>query len=199
MDLSSKTDLTAITYYFPEYNYFFIHYYAPGTKIKGVNRIDGVDYREWSANGHITITPGNVIDYDYIVNDILNNAEQFNIILLAYDPYNSDLIVPIFEDKGMECGSIRQGYLSLSPPTKRLEVEVIKKTLRHDGDPVTRWMMGNIEISMDAAGNIKMDKSKSSNKIDGPVSLVTSLAGWMHLELNQMKKTTLQDVIDLMG
>ena len=199
MDLSSKVDLTAVTYYFPKLKYIKTDYYAPESKINGVSRIDGVDYREWEHNGLIKITNGNVIDYEFIVKDVLYNCEKYEVQLIAYDPYNSDLIIPKFEELEIKCGAIRQGYLSISPPTKRLEVEVLKKNIFHDGNQITRWMMGNIEITNDAHGNIKIDKGKSSNKVDGPVSIVTALGGYMHLEINQENTITLEDIENMMG
>ena len=78
--------------------------------------------------------------------------------MIGYDPYNADLVIPKFTEQNIECGAIRQGYLTMSPATKKLEMLVLNKEIQHEGDPITRWMMGNVEISMDAAGNIKPDK-----------------------------------------
>jgi phage terminase large subunit-like protein len=78
-------------------------------------------------------------------------------------------------------------------------MDILSKKLKHSGDPVTRWMMGNITISMDAHGNIKMDKAKSSNKIDGPVSFATALEGWIYLEKNKPEQITMEALKDLYG
>lgn len=200
MDLSSRVDLTAITYFFPDLGYFLIDYYCPEDKINsGSKRTDGVDYRDWQKKWYINVTEGNVIDYDFIIRDILNNCELYRVELISYDPYNADLIVPKFIDAGINCIGVRQGFLSLSPPCKKLQTDILSRKIKHSGNPVTRWMMGNITISTDPAGNIKMDKSKSSNKIDGPVSLVTALAGYMHLEQNKPEEITMEALRDLYG
>jgi phage terminase large subunit-like protein len=183
LDLSSRTDLTAVTYFFPDSESFIIHYYAPLDKVRGGRRPDGVDYVEWAKDGYLTATPGNVIDYEYIINDVLNACRKYNVELIGYDPYNADLIIPKFQAEGITCGAVRQGFLTLSPATKRLETMVLSGAITHNGDPVTRWMVGNVEIEMDAAGNIKPSKSKSQNKIDGIASLVTAIAAWMSTEV----------------
>lgn len=199
IDLSSRVDITAVTYFFPELMYFFNDYYCPQQKVQLGRRSDGVDYLEWSSKNHIKVTPGNVIDYDYIVNDILDAAGNYRLKMIGYDPYNADLIIPKFTELNIECGAIRQGYLTLSPPTKRLEMMVLQGQIQHEGDPITRWMMGNVETSMDAAGNIKPDKSKNGNKIDGIASLVTALATFMHLEITGEKELTVEELKKMYG
>jgi phage terminase large subunit-like protein len=72
-----------------------------------------------------------------------------------------------------------QGFVSMSAPTKELERKVKNKELTHDGNPVTRWMMGNIYLKTDPAGNVKIDKAKSGDKVDGAVSMVMALGGYM--------------------
>lgn len=199
LDLSSRVDMTAVTYLFPDLGYFYIDYYCPADKINGNKRVDGVDYRQWEAEGYINVTDGNVIDYDFIIRDVLNNAELYRVELLSYDPYNADLIVPKFIDQGLNCIGFRQGYLSMSPACKRLQTDILSNKLHHSGDPVTRWMMDNIEISTDPANNIKMDKSKSSNKIDGPVSLATAIGGWLYLENNKPETLSMSDLKKMYG
>lgn len=199
IDLSSRVDITSVTYFFPSLMYFYNNYYCPMDKITSGRRNDGVDYLEWSAKKYIKGTPGNVIDYDYIINDILDAGTNFRIKMIGYDPYNADLVIPKFTEQNIECGAIRQGYLTMSPATKKLEMLVLNKEIQHEGDPITRWMMGNVEISMDAAGNIKPDKGKSSNKIDGVSSLVTALATFMHLEITGDKELTMDDLKKMYG
>lgn len=199
IDLSSRVDLTSVTYFFPSLMYFYNDYYCPMDKITSGRMNDGVDYLEWSAKKYIKGTPGNVIDYDYIINDILDAGTNFRIKMIGYDPYNADLVIPKFTGQNIECGAIRQGYLTMSPATKKLEMLVLNKEIQHEGDPITRWMMGNVETSTDAAGNIKPDKGKSSNKIDGVSSLVTALATFMHLEITGDKELTMDDLKKMYG
>ncbi len=199
IDLSSRNDITAVTYYFPEIGYFYNDYYVPEEKTKQGRRVDGVDYKAWVIEGHIIGTPGNVIDYDYIIRDLFENCKNYDVQLIGYDPYNADLIIPKFEAEGIPCGQVRQGFLTLSPPTKRLETMVLSKEISHKGDPVTRWMMGNVELEMDAAGNIKPSKSKSQNKIDGVASLVTAMAAYMSTEISKKPEISMDSLKAMFG
>lgn len=199
IDLSSRRDLTAVCYYFPELRYFRIHFYCPESKLQEGRRPDGVDYLDFMKFGTLTATPGNTIDYDYIVNDIINHGYNYRYEMLAYDPLNADLIIPRFENEGIKCGAVRQGFISLSPPTKRLEKMILDKDIFHDGCPIMRWNVSNVELETDAAGNIKASKSKSKNKIDGVAALVTALGGYMFTELNQEDVYTLNDIKKMYG
>lgn len=199
IDLSSRRDLTAVCYYFPDLNYFRIQFYCPDEKIKEGRRPDGVDYFDFMKAGTLTATPGNTIDYDVIIKDIINKSYEYNVHLIAYDPYNADLIIPRFEAEGLKCGAVRQGYLSLSPPTKRLEKMILDRTIKHEGCPIMRWNISNVTTEMDSAGNIKASKDKSKNKIDGVSALVTAIGGHMFTEINQEDVITLNDIKKMYG
>jgi phage terminase large subunit-like protein len=201
IDLSSTADITAVTYFFPEVMGFFNNYYVPLEKVRSGRRVDGVDYADWLRSGDIIATPGNVIDYDYIIRDIIENCQKYNVDIIGYDPYNADVIIPRFEAQGVRCGAVRQGFLTLSPATKRLERMVLSKEIKHSSDPVMRWMMGNVELETDAAGNIKPSKSKSQNKIDGVASLVTSISAWMAIEVKPINdiEVSMDDLMSMYG
>jgi phage terminase large subunit-like protein len=199
MDLSSRNDLSAITYYFPDEKYFFTKFYCPETKIKLGRRADGVDYLDFMSFGSLVVTPGITIDYDYILKDLFDYATQFNIELVGYDPFNADLIVPKIEDVGLNVGAVRQGFLTLSPATKRLEELILNKKIYHSGCPIMSWNMSNVELETDAAGNIKPSKAKSKNKIDGVAALVTALAAYMHTEINLEGEITLEQIKKMLG
>jgi phage terminase large subunit-like protein len=194
LDLSSRVDLTAVCYYFPSIKYFKVHFYCPDEKVKAGRRSDGVDYLEFIKTGNLTATPGNVIDYEYIIADIFDSCELYNVKMIGYDPFNADLIIPKFVEYGIETGAIRQGFLSISPPTKKLEVMVLSKEIFHSGCPIMRWNISNVELETDAAGNIKPSKAKSKNKIDGVAALVTAIGAYMHVEINEEGEITLEQV-----
>lgn len=194
MDLSSRVDLTAISYFFPDLGYIYVDFYCPEDKVNEGRRVDGVDYRAWVKTANLTATPGNTIDYDYIIKDILENSQNYQVELIGYDPFNADLIIPKIAEYNIETGAFRQGYLTLSPPTKRLEVMILKKEIKHDGDPILRWNMGNVELETDAAGNIKPSKSNSKNKIDGVAAMITSLAAWMNREITPKDSLSLEQL-----
>ena len=199
LDLSSKIDLTAVCYYFPDIKYFRVKFYCPKEKISSGRRVDGVDYLDFMKSGNLVATPGNVIDYDYILNDIFDSASVYNIDMVAYDPFNADLLIPKIESAGLKCGAVRQGFLTLSPASKRLEVNILKKEIYHDGCPVMMWNFANVELETDAAGNIKPSKKLSKNKIDGVAALVTAIAGYMHIEIQGDDVISMEDLKKMYG
>ena len=85
------------------------------------------------------------------------------------------MLVQNLEGLGFTVVPFGQGFKDMSPPTKELMNLALAKQIRHNGQPVLRWMMDNVCVRVDPAGNIKMDKSKSTEKIDGAVATVMAL------------------------
>jgi phage terminase large subunit-like protein len=135
----------------------------------------GASIRQWIADGVITATDGNVTDYNFIKAQILDLALEFEIKDIAYDRFNASQLVIDLQNEGLQMFPFGQGFISMSSPTKELERLVKDGRLKHDGNPVTRWMMGNVLLANDPAGNIKINKAKSGDKVDGPVSIVMAL------------------------
>ncbi len=179
MDLSSTRDLTALVAVFPDDDGGFDvlpAFFVPKDNIVERERRDRVPYGEWVRRGHLTATPGNVVDYEYIRKQIGEWAARFDVQEIAYDPWNAtDLVVRLTEQDGFKCEPIRQGYASLSAPTKALETAIASKDLRHDGHPVLRWCMGNVAVESDPAGNLKPSKKVSTERIDGVIALVMAV------------------------
>ena len=159
---------------------FYTHteYYGPESKVDGNDFVDGVDYRKWSDEGHIKVTSGNVIDYDYIKADIIKAAELYDIQFIEYDRFLSNLIVPQLLDEGIPMSPFGQGFISMSQPSKDLYTMVRNGDLIHNNNPVTKWHVSNAITVTDAAGNIKIDKQKGSNKVDGVVSMIMAIGGY---------------------
>lgn len=183
LDLASVRDLSALTLTFPEtetepfYQLYF--FWVPEDGADKRSKQDGVPYLDWIRMGHITATPGNVTDYRHIKADILALAEKYNIKSINYDRWNSSQIVQELIEEGAKMEPFGQGYKDMSQPTKDFERIVRNSSLKHNGHPVMRWMLGNVALQIDPAENIKIDKKNSSEKVDGPVSAVMSLAGAM--------------------
>jgi phage terminase large subunit-like protein len=120
------------------------------------------------------------VDYDYIVAFIAKLTERFRIREIAYDRYGAEKIRRDLEELGAEHGFVvfpfGQGFISMSPPSKDFYQFVMEGRIRHGRHPVLDWNMGNVIIDQDAAGNIKPNKKKSTEKIDGAVALVMGLA-----------------------
>ncbi len=178
LDLSTTTDISALTLTFamPDGTYKNLYeFWIPKDRIEDRVRRDRVPYDVWVRDGFIHATDGPVIDYDYIEHRILELARRYRIRELAYDPYNATEITNHLIDHGVEMVAFRQGFVSISPAAKQMEILIMSQKYHHGGNPVMNWMMSNVVIRQDPAGNIKLDKEKSREKIDGPVSAVMAI------------------------
>ena len=182
LDLSSVADITAFVLLFKddeERIYLKPYFWIPEDTYQEKIRKENVFYAEWVDKGYVRLTPGNVIDYDYIMADITQIAQTYNISSIAYDRWNSSQIVINLQNEGLQMSPFGQGYGSMSAPTKEFEKMILTKNLEHFGNPVLRWMMASVAIQRDPAGNIKPDKRKSSQKIDGVVASIMALGEMM--------------------
>lgn len=175
LDLASTGDFCAFSLYFPEYSAIRTWYFLPSEAAYRRKDAAGASIRQWIADGQIIATDGNVTDYSYIKAKIIELAQQYDIKDIAFDRFNASQLVIDLQNEGLQMFPFGQGFISMSSPTKELERLVKDAQLKHDGNPVTRWMMGNILLKSDPAGNIKIDKAKSGDKVDGPVSIVMAL------------------------
>ena len=180
LDLSSTSDLTALVLVFPprdgEEPYTVLPYFwLPEETLPLRVRRDHVMYDQWQRQGFIQTTEGNVVHYGFIEQFILKLGERFNIREIAYDRWNATMMVQALEDDGFTMVPFGQGFRDMSPPTKELMRLVLEKKLRHGAHPVLRWNMDNVFVRTDPAGNLKIDKEKSTEKVDGAVALVMAL------------------------
>jgi phage terminase large subunit-like protein len=179
MDLSTTKDLTALVAVFPDDEGFDVlgQFFVPKENIAERVRRDRVPYDQWERDGYLIATEGNVVDYEAIRATLRDWGAEFDVREIAFDPWNAtDLVARLQETDGFTCVQLRQGFGSLSAPTKSLEKAVLSKTLRHDGHPVMRWNIGNIAIETDPAGNLKLSKKVSTERIDGASALVNAVA-----------------------
>lgn len=180
LDLSSTTDLTSFCLVFPpedEYEPYYIlpYFWLPEDTLPlRVNR-DHVPYDLWERQGFIQTTEGNVVHYGFIEKFIEKLGEVYNIREIAFDRWGAVQMVQNLEGMGFTVVPMGQGFASMSPPTKELMKLTLEKKLAHGGHPVLRWNMDNIFIRTDPAGNIKADKAKSTEKIDGAVACIMAL------------------------
>lgn len=176
VDLSTTTDLTALVGVFPIAGGGYdvkAEFFCPEARLKERVTRDRVPYDEWARTGWLTVTPGEVVDYQAVRRRLLAWHTAYDLREIAYDPWNATmLITQLGEEDGLTCVPCRQGFASLSAPSKTLEAAILARTLRHDGNPIMRWMISNVSIESDPAGNIKPSKAKSTERIDGVVALV---------------------------
>ncbi|MDP3911918.1 MAG: terminase large subunit [Gemmatimonadales bacterium] len=178
LDLSSTLDVTALVHVFPEPDGSWIvlpRFWIPLDQMRARVRRDRVPYDVWTRQGLITATDGNVIDYQFIRHQIVQDSKAFRIQELAYDPWNAQALVRELVDDGLPMVEFRQGFVSMSGPTKDLMTQTLARRIRHGANPVLRWMASNLVVRKDPAGNLKPDKEKSAEKIDGMVALTMGL------------------------
>jgi phage terminase large subunit-like protein len=178
LDLSTTTDVTALALAFPRPDggfYLLTHFWLPRENARKRAQRDGVPYLEWSKNKHLTLTDGDVVDYDVVRRDINELNERYHIQEIAIDRWNAAQITTQFIGDGFKVEKFGQGYASMSPAAKEFEKLVIEGALQHGGNPVLRWMAANVAIEQDAAGNIKPSKAKSTERIDGIVAAVMAV------------------------
>ncbi len=180
LDLSSTTDLTSFCLVFPPMDendkyYVLPYFWLPEETLDLRVRRDHVNYDVWEKQGYIQTTEGNVVHYGYIEKFIEKLGEKFNIRDIAFDRWGATQMVQDLEGMGFNVVAMGQGFASMSPPTKELMKLTLEKKIAHGGHPVLRWNMDNIYIRQDPAGNIKADKEKSTEKIDGAIACIMAL------------------------
>lgn len=186
LDLASTTDIAALVLAFPavgergsegegEPIYLLPFFWIPEENMIERERRDRVPYSTWVRQGLVEATPGNVIDYAYIRQRLNELADRYEIREVAYDPWNATQLSVELQGDGLNMVEMRQGFASLSGPSKELLRLVLSKGVAHGGNAVLRWMADNVSARQDPAGNVKPDKSKSSGRIDGIVASVMAI------------------------
>jgi phage terminase large subunit-like protein len=181
LDLASTTDIAACVLTFPpvaegERTWLLPFFWIPADNMIERERRDRVPYSTWVRQGLVEATPGNVIDYAYIRQRINELASVYELNEVAYDPWNATQLSLQLQDDGLTMVEMRQGFASMTAPSKELLRLVLAKQIGHGGNAVLRWMADNVTARQDPAGNVKPDKGKSTNKIDGIVAAIMSLA-----------------------
>ena len=181
LDLSNVTDITAFVLIFHENDKFQLlpFFWIPEEKMLEKIRKENINYDLWVKAGFVKVTSGNVLDYEFVKADILQIVEIYDLQSSAYDRWNSSQTIIDLQNEGMECNPFGQGYGSMSAPSKEFEKLVLSEKIEHFGNPVLRWMLSSTLIKTDPAGNIKPDKEKSVQKIDGIVASIMALGEWM--------------------
>lgn len=184
LDLASTQDLTAFVMLFgPDEDGAFdvlARFWMPAERLLQRSRTGGIRFDVWAEQGWLSVTPGNVTDYGFVERDILEAAGDHVIREIAFDRWNASQLVTRLQDEFGDGGTtvmveFGQGFASMSAPTKELLRLVAAKKLRHGGNPVLAWMARNLALRQDPAGNLKPDREKSADKIDGIVALVMAL------------------------
>jgi phage terminase large subunit-like protein len=184
LDLASHVDINALALYYPEvkgHPVVKMYYWIPEAKVR--DNGDKVDYNQWVKAGLIKTTQGDVIDIETQVADIMEILRRHGTMNMSFDPAKAyhgviqGLAKEGFPQEKMD--EYAQGIMNMSAPTKEFERLVMSGEIDHLGDPVLRWMLSNVQIYQDINNNIKPDKKRSRDKIDGIVALITAIGGYM--------------------
>jgi phage terminase large subunit-like protein len=190
LDIASTTDLTAFVIVAPRESCdreghtgrcydLRAWFWLPEANLPGRVSRDHVPYDLWAADRWITLTPGNRVDQERLVADLV---AQKNARAIGIDRWNTAWLTPKLQEEGFDVLEVGQGYASLSAPAKRIEADIAAGLVHHDGNPVLRWMVANAAATQDAAGNIKPDREKSAEKIDGVAAWCDALFAWANVE-----------------
>lgn len=180
LDLSSSGDITAFVLVFPPHNgkekYVILPFFwVPQDTIPLRVRRTSVPYDKWQAQGYLMATEGNVIHYGFIEKFIDDLGKIYNIKEIAYDRWGAVEMTQALEGMGFTVVPFGQGFSSMSPPTKRFYELLMEGKMVHGAHPVLRWMAGNVVVDTDPAGNIKVTKRRSPDKVDGIVAAIMAL------------------------
>jgi phage terminase large subunit-like protein len=180
LDLASVSDISATVYAFePETEeepwYLLCRFLVPRENIAKRAKRDNVPYGDWVADGAMMATDGNVIDYRAITGQMQDDRETFDLQSVGYDPWNATQTAVELQDEGFQMFEFRQGMASMAGPTREFMRLVAGKKLAHGGHPVLKWMVSNVAMRTDPAGNMKPDKENSGDKIDGVVAAIMAI------------------------
>jgi phage terminase large subunit-like protein len=185
IDLASVNDITALCWTFPmgdDEHEAIWRFWLPEDRLYEMNRRTAGNANDWVKQGFLSTTPGNVIDNDFIVAQVLKDAQAFDVKTIGYDRWGATDVVRRLGEEGLTCVPVGQGYASVSAPLKEMLRLVLTRKYRHGGNPVMRWMVDNLSVRMDPAGNVKPDKERSPEKIDGISAAVVALREVMDAE-----------------
>ncbi|MFH9215464.1 terminase large subunit [Streptomyces globisporus] len=185
LDLASTSDLCALCWLFPDDDTNTLdavwRFWTPEDNLKALDKRTAGNASVWVREGWLTVTPGNVADYDFIKEQIRRDRDAFKVRSLGYDPWNASQLTNDLVSERAPMVKVRQGFMTMSPVLKEIQRLTLQGTpvapaLRHGGNPVARWCVDNLAVAMDPAGNVKPDKASSAEKIDGVSALATAMS-----------------------
>ena len=176
LDLASTRDLTAfaMVWYDEDRYYLKVHQFVNSEAVENRSSSGGVDYTNFERDGDLTITDGNVTDYDFVKQYIVEAHHRYNLLAVGYDRKFSTYITPQLEDEGVPMYPFGQGFYDMSYPTKQMEMGIVAGRLFHGGNRCLRWQFSCVILSRDPADNIKVtkNKNKAGQMVDGVVASI---------------------------
>ena len=190
LDLATTTDLAALCWDFQdgEDHIGVWRLFCPESALEAFDRRTAGRASVWARQGRLEVTEGNVIDYEVIRRRIGVDAERFDVVDVAYDRWGATQLVQQLVDDGLTMVQMGQGFASMSAPTKELLRLIAAGRYRHGGHPAVRWQAANVVTRTDPAGNVKVDKQRSTEKVDGIVAAVMALDRWLRQPVKRKQR-----------
>lgn len=188
LDLSTRCDITALVLLFrdddiesDDFGVYSVlpYFWIPEEMAAEKERKDSVPYTTWARQGLVEMTPGNVIDYEYVKKKIGELADIYKFAEIGADPWHATQLLTQLIDEGRTVSEVRQGFQTMGPAMIEFEALIRGGKIAHGGHPVLRWMFSNLAVATNAAGDVKPDKDKAKEKIDGISALLTALSRWI--------------------
>lgn len=178
LDLASVSDLTALCWLLPDEDAYraLWRFWVPEDAVENLDKSTAGNASGWVTQGWLHTTPGNVTDYDWIKKQVLDDSEVLDVESIGLDMWNASQLANDLTDEGLPLMKVRQGFYTMNPAMQEIKRRVLQRELRHDGNPVMRWCVDNLAVSTDPAGNVKPDKARSADKIDGVSALANAMS-----------------------
>lgn len=178
IDLSATSDLACVSFMFPKEKFYFkTLYYLPEEAL--LTKKNKEQYSEWVRNGYLKLTPGNVVDYDYILDDLLRMDKRFYLTKVGYDSWNATQFVINATDEGLAMEPVSQSIGNFNRPTKEMERIILSGNAVIDNNPITRFCFKNVVMKIDSNGNTKPSKEYKDKKIDGVIAMIEALGVYL--------------------
>lgn len=194
LDLSSTTDLTAAGLIFPDERGWFdvlVHFWVPKDNLERIAHACQVPMEQWLRDRWLSVTDGNVVDYRPVRKWIEDAQKRYDLQQVGYDPWNATETVNELMESGVDMVPVRQGYASMSSPTKLLEKLVLQHAIHHGGNPVLRWNADCLAVARDKSDNIKPvkpERDRSKKRIDGMITIINGLYCWQRRPVEEQQE-----------
>ena len=134
-------------------------------------------YLEAQRSGILKLTSGNVIDLNEVEAYIKQQCKIYDVKEVGFDPYNSAALVANLYSEGIPVKKVGQSMAVLSNPSKTTEQLILKKGIKHDGNPFIGWQLGNCEVYTDVNSNVKIRKNEADPgaKVDGIIAMIMAI------------------------
>lgn len=184
LDLARVKDFSAFVLVFPPDEddptwHVLCRFWLPEENFQRRMKESRVRLDLWRDAGALRLTEGNTTDFRFIAAQIIEDAGRFNIAQLGFDRTFAGEVIQTLTEEGLAMVEVGQGFYSMAAPTAELERQVVSRQLAHGDQPVLTWMASNVAVKMDPAGNLKPDKERSGDKIDG----IAAICNALHLAL----------------